>query len=84
MPEHKSCKKRVRSDTKKRKNNKYKKQRVRNLMKKFRSLEDKKEMEKLLPEVYSAIDKAVKGGVFHKNKGARHKAQVANYMKKFN
>jgi len=83
MPEHKSCKKRVRSDAKKRKNNNYKKQRVKNLMKKFKSLKDKEEMEKLLPEVYSAIDKAVKCGAFHKNKGARHKSQIAKHMQQF-
>nr|QCI05531.1 ribosomal protein S20 [Crouania attenuata] len=31
--------------------------------------------------VYQKIDKAVKRGVFHKNKGARHKSKLAKLIK---
>lgn len=37
-----------------------------------------------LSVAYSSIDKAIKKGVIHKNKGARQKAMLARVMKKAN
>lgn len=40
----------------------------------------KKDAEKMLPEVYQAIDKAVKRGVIKANTGARRKAAAAKQV----
>lgn len=83
MPEHKSCKKRLLSDAKKRNNNKYVKKTIKTSIKKLRNVNTKEEMEKMLPYVYSVLDKAVKKGVIHKNNAARRKSRIANFVNKF-
>lgn len=83
MPEHKSCKKRLHSDAKKRNNNKYVKKTIKTSIKKFKNIKSKEEMQKMLPHVYSLIDKAVKKGVIHKNNAARRKSRLASYVNKF-
>lgn len=39
------------------------------------------EVNKTMATVYSKIDKAVKRGVYHRNKGARKKSQLARALK---
>lgn len=46
-------------------------------IKDFSHVTTKAEAEKMLPEVYSAIDKAVKRGVLKANTGSRRKAAAA-------
>lgn len=82
MPEHKSCKKRLRSDAKKREKNRYVKRTIGTMTKKLKNAENKEEMEKLLPDAYSVLDKAVKKGVIHKNNAARRKARLAQFVNK--
>ncbi|MGC9336590.1 MAG: 30S ribosomal protein S20 [Candidatus Cloacimonadia bacterium] len=82
MPEHKSCKKRLRSDAKKREKNRYVKRTIGTMTKKLKNAENKQEMEKLLPDAYSVLDKAVKKGVIHKNNAARRKARLAQFVNK--
>ena len=41
-----------------------------------------KEAEKLLPEVYTAIDKAVKVKFLKKNAGARYKSRITLFLNK--
>jgi small subunit ribosomal protein S20 len=82
MPEHKSCKKRIRSDAKKRAQNRYVKRTIATMTKKVKNAENKEEMEKLLPDAYSVLDKAVKSGVIHKNNAARRKARLAQFVNK--
>lgn len=82
MPEHKSCKKRLRSDAKKREKNRYVKRTIGTMTKKIKNAENKEEMEKLLPDAYSVLDKAVKKGVIHKNNAARRKARLAQFVNK--
>ena len=41
-----------------------------------------KEAEKLLPEVYTAIDKAVKTKFIKKNAGARYKSRITLFLNK--
>ena len=79
MPEHKSCKKRIRSDAKKRAQNHYMKKTISTMIKKIKAAK-KNEREKLLPKVFSILDKAAKKGVIHKNKAARHKSQVSKLV----
>ena len=43
--------------------------------------ENREKVEELLKTAYSQIDKAAKKNVFHKNKAARKKSQLAGYLK---
>ena len=83
MPNHKSCMKRLRSDDKKSKNNKYVKKTIKTSIKKVRKANNKEEVEKLLPDAYSILDKAVKKGVIHKNNASRRKSRLTNFANKF-
>ena len=67
MPEHKSCEKRLRSDKKKKERNHYVRRSISTIIKKIKKSTDKQEMESLLVQAYSLIDKAVKKGVIHRN-----------------
>lgn len=40
------------------------------------------DVKKLMSEVYSQIDKAVKRNIIHKNKGNRLKANISKFLKK--
>jgi small subunit ribosomal protein S20 len=49
---------------------------MRNALKKFRELTDKKQAEEELPKMISLIDKLAKNSVIHKNKAANLKSQL--------
>lgn len=74
MANHKSALKRIRSNEAKRLRNKYQHKTTRNAIRKLRSIEDKKEAEKLLPSVTAMIDKLAKRNIIHKNKAANLKS----------
>jgi small subunit ribosomal protein S20 len=78
LPHSKSAAKRVRQNEKKRLRNKTVKSHVRTMIKKVMEAEDKEEA---LKEAYSALDKAVKKGVIHKNAAARKKSSLAKLVK---
>lgn len=82
MANHKSAKKRIRSNEAKRIRNRYYKVTAKNSIKKFLSLTDKVEAEKLFPEVISKIDKLGKSNVFHKNKVSNLKSKLAIALSK--
>jgi|TARA_B110000444_G_scaffold258664_1_gene300179 small subunit ribosomal protein S20 len=48
---------------------------------KSNAIEDRQKIEELLKTAYSQIDKATKKNIFHKNKAARKKSQLAGYLK---
>ncbi|MBN2017193.1 MAG: 30S ribosomal protein S20 [Candidatus Cloacimonetes bacterium] len=83
MPDHKSCEKRLRSDEKKKERNHYVKKSISTIMKKIKKSTDKKEMESLLVQAYSLIDKAVKRGVIHRNNADRKKSRLSKFVKNF-
>jgi small subunit ribosomal protein S20 len=79
MPNHKSAEKRMRQNEKRRKMNRSNRSRVRSSIKNLRnafSSGDAAEVNKLLPETVSTIDKAVQKGVLHKNAAARYKSRL--------
>jgi len=80
MANHKSALKRIRSSESKRLRNKYKHKTTRNAIKKLRETEDKKEAEKLFPEVMSMIDKLAKHNIIHDNKAANLKSGLAKHI----
>jgi small subunit ribosomal protein S20 len=49
-------------------------------VRKLRTVADKKEAEKLLPEVSSMLDKLAKKNIIHKNKAANLKSSVKRHV----
>jgi small subunit ribosomal protein S20 len=45
---------------------------------------DKEEAERLLPLVFSIIDKSVKKGTIHPNTGRRHKSRISQQLEMIN
>lgn len=79
MPNHKSAEKRMRQNERRRKINRGNRSRVRSTIKSLRSaLETGKadEVNLLLPQTISTIDKAVQNGALHKNAAARYKSRL--------
>ncbi len=76
MANHKSALKRIRQTETKRLNNRYYARTMRNAVKQFRSLEDKKQADEQLPKVISLIDRLAKKSVIHKNKAANLKSKL--------
>jgi small subunit ribosomal protein S20 len=76
MANHKSSKKRIRSNDAKRVRNKYHAKTTRNAIKSIRTGTDKPATEKELPTVLSLIDKLAKRNVIHKNKAANLKSKL--------
>ena len=81
MAHHKSAKKRIRSNEKRRVENRYYAKTMRNALRDFRALEDKAVATERLPKMVSIIDKLAKRSIIHKNKAANLKSKL---MKKVN
>jgi len=82
MAHHKSAKKRIRQDEKKRLHNRYYKKSTRTAIAKVRGMEDKAEAEKQLPRLFSMIDRLAKRNLFHPNKAANLKSGLAIHISK--
>lgn len=80
MANHKSAIKRIRSTEKRRLRNRYYHKTTRNAVRKLRELTNKKEAEKLLPEVSAMVDGLAKRNIIHKNKAANIKSSLALYV----
>jgi small subunit ribosomal protein S20 len=79
MPNHKSAEKRMRQNEKRRQINRSNRTRVRSSIKKLREVlatGDAKELNALLPQTISTIDKAVQKGVLHRNTAGRYKSRL--------
>lgn len=79
MPNHKSSEKRVRQSEKRRVINRSNRTKVRTYIKKLRAALDSGksgDVQTVLPEAISVIDKAVQKGVMHKNAAARYKSRL--------
>ena len=79
MPNHKSAEKRVRQSEKRRTINRSNRTKVRTYIKKLRMALDggkNDDIQQVLPETISVIDKAVQKGVMHKNAAARYKSRL--------
>ena len=80
MAHHKSAKKRIRQDAKKRVHNRYYKKSARTTIKNLRDMTDKAEAEKLLPKVVGMIDRLAKNNNWHKNKAANLKSKLTRFV----
>lgn len=84
MPITKSAKKALRGSAKKKAVNDRNKKNVKETIKNIEKLlkeKKKDEAKKLLPEAYSAIDKAYKKGVIKKNNASRKKSRLSRITK---
>jgi small subunit ribosomal protein S20 len=79
MANHPSALKRIRQSETRRLHNRFYHKTMRNAVRKFRSLEDKKEATEQLPKLYAMIDKLAKRNMIHKNKAANLKSSITKY-----
>jgi len=79
MANHQSALKRIRQTETRRLHNRYYAKSMRNAVRKFRSLTDKKEAVDSLPKLYEMIDKLAKKGIIHKNKAGNIKSGITKY-----
>ncbi|MDX6611026.1 MAG: small subunit ribosomal protein [Blastocatellia bacterium] len=81
MPNHKSAKKRMRQNEKRRQINRSNRTQLRTSIKKLGEAlagGNAKEIGVALPETISTIDKAVQKGVLHSKAAARHKSRLTH------
>jgi small subunit ribosomal protein S20 len=80
-----SAKKAVRQSERRREHNIVYKNKIKKLVKEARALVSAKKMaeaQKLLPEIYRALDKAAKVGVIKKNNASRRKSRLTRLIDK--
>jgi len=82
MANHKSAKKRIRSNNAKRLRNRYYAKSTRTAIKQLRKTQSKEEAQKSLPRVISLIDRLAKRNVIHKNKAANLKSKMTKHVNK--
>lgn len=80
MANHKSSLKRVRQTEKRRVHNRYYAKSMRNAIKQFRDLTNKKEAEESYPKVISLIDKNAKRNIIHKKKAGNLKSKLTLHI----
>lgn len=80
MAQHKSAKKRMRQDAKKRIQNRYYKKSARTAIQKLRAMTEKEEAEKFLPKVLSMLDKLAKRNTWHDNKASNLKSKLTRFV----
>ncbi len=80
MAQHKSAKKRIRQDEKKRVHNRYYKKTTRTAIKNLRDMTEKAEAEKFLPKVISMVDRLARNGNWHDNKAANLKSKLTRFV----
>ena len=79
MANHPSALKRIRQNEARKLHNRYFQKSMRNAVRKFRTLENKKEAVDQLPKLYAMIDKLAKRSMIHKNKAANLKSSITKY-----
>lgn len=79
MANHPSALKRIRQNEARRLRNRYFAKSMRNAVRKFRELTDKKEAVDSLPKLYEMIDRLSKKGIIHKNKAGNIKSGITKY-----
>lgn len=82
MAHHKSAQKRIRQTKKRSERNKAALSKVKTLVKKVYTLEDKAEAEALLKTAVATLDKETSKGRIHKNTAARKKSNLTKHVNK--
>lgn len=76
MPQHKSAKKRVRQNERRRSRNRIHRSKLRTMMKRIRTIDSKDEAVTMLNEVKAYLDRLSTTGILHKNKAANYKSKL--------
>ena len=76
MPQHKLAEKRVRQAAKRREHNRHQKNRVRTMIKKLESMENREEAVPALNEVKAYLDRLASKGIFKQNQVANYKSRL--------
>ena len=84
MANHKSSLQRIRNSETKRVRNRYQAKTLRNAMKNFLEVKDKKEATTQLPKISSMLDRLAKKNIIHKNKAANLKSEIAVHVNHLN
>lgn len=79
MAYHQSAIKRIRQTETRTVHNRYYSKTMRNAVRKFRLLTDKKEAAEQLPKLHAMIDKLAKRGMIHKNKAGNLKSGITKF-----
>lgn len=79
MANHPSALKRIRQNEARRIHNRYFQKSMRNAVRKFRTLDNKKEAVEQLPKLHAMIDKLAKRNMIHKNKAANLKSGITRF-----
>ena len=79
MANHPSALKRIRQNEVRQLHNRFYQKTMRNAVRKFRSLESKKEATEQMPKLYAMIDKLAKRNMIHKNKAANLKSGLTKF-----
>lgn len=80
MANHKSSLQRIRNSESKRVRNRYQAKTLRNAIKNFRDVKDKKDAAAQLPKLSSMLDRLAKTHVIHKNKASNLKSELAVHI----
>jgi small subunit ribosomal protein S20 len=80
MANHKSSLKRIRNSESKRVRNRYQAKTLRNAIKNFMEVKDKKEASTQLPKLTSMLDRLAKTDIIHKNKASNLKSELAVHI----
>jgi small subunit ribosomal protein S20 len=80
MANHKSSIKRIRNSESKRVRNRYQAKTLRNAIKNFLEVSDKKDATGKLPKLASMLDRLAKTKVIHKNKASNLKSELASHI----
>ncbi len=80
MANHKSSLKRIRNSDSKRVRNRYQAKTLRNAIKNFMEVKDKKEATTQLPKLSSMLDRLAKTHIIHKNKASNLKSELAVHI----
>lgn len=80
MPTHKSAEKALRQSITRNLRNKAVKSKVRTVIKKVETAQDKTQAKELLKQTFSLLDKAVKRNVMHFNQASRTKSRLTRLV----
>lgn len=80
MANHKSSLKRIRQNDTRKVQNRYLAKTMRNALRDFRMLTDKKELTEKYPKLVSTIDKLAKLNIIHKNKASNLKSKISKQI----
>lgn len=79
MANHPSALKRIRQSEARRLHNRYYAKSMRNAIRQFRNMTDKKEAAEKLPKLYAMIDRLAKRNIIHKNKAGNLKSSITKH-----